>query len=227
MPSENKNSTSTTIACGDPSVTGIATYTGTADQLLTTTTANNYGWISGTTSISTYGTAGHSDYRYAKEGEVYMDPDTGEWSIYISELGGWVKCEIEGIQRNIDEDGTNTNILIVSFGCSVSYMKKQERERKVMTEKYKAQTLIIPNFSGYMNIDGTLGTITITTPNIYVNGITTIQPLIYTTPSWTTYGTGTDNNYYVGDVVTTTTSCSLNPGNASTSNNTLITTKLI
>lgn len=236
MPSENICSIPTTVACGEPiTATGSITYAGTTSLIGTTgvgtiyqqpiTTTVNTGWVSGTTSVSTYGTTYNQyGYEYAKEGEVYMDPDTGEWSIFISELGGWIKCEIEGIKKTVNENGKKINILEISFDCNVSYMKKQERERKVMTEKIKKQEPI-PMFSGSFNINGMTQIIA---PYTAIQPV--IQPTIYTAPeNWITYTTGTDNSYYIGDIIgTTTTNCSLNTEGVTSSNNKSIkTVKLI
>jgi hypothetical protein len=159
MPAESKTLTS----CGEPTSLGpqgatitngatgyigdIITTTGNGfitipDYTITTTPyiANptpyiaNPGWVSGTTSIGTIAS-------YPKDGTIRMDPDTNEFSIYLAESNEWVPCEVEEIRKEKDEDGKIKNIITVSFGCSVTQMKKKQRERFVMFEKVKKYDL--------------------------------------------------------------------------------------
>ena len=154
MPIQSKTLTS----CGEPTIVGcqgattagvsgyigdIITTTGSGfitipDYTITTTPyianptpyISNPGWVSGTTSVGTVAS-------YPKDGTIRMDPDTNEFSIYLAESNEWVPCEVEEIRKEKDEDGKIKNIITVSFGCSVTQMKKKQRERIVMFEKVK------------------------------------------------------------------------------------------
>jgi len=188
MPTESKTSTT----CGEPvcSLTsGSANYQGATttntdtgyigditngnglttipDYTITTTPyIANPGWISGTTSVGTY-------VSLPKDGTIRMDSDTMEFSIYLAETNEWVPCEVEEIKKEKDENGNIKNVIIVSFGCSVAYMKKKQQERVVMFEKVKKFDL--SNLWGSTTVNGT-GTVNSfigyhTTPTSYINYI--------------------------------------------------------
>lgn len=136
----------------------------------------NPGWVSGTTSIGTvsYPTS------YPKDGEIHMNPETLEFSIFLSEYNKWIPCEVEELRKEKDKDGNIKNIVTVSFGCSVAQMKKKQRERIVMFEKFKKVESLFSflgntisfqgNFtignSGFITYTGTGNPLTITYPTL-------------------------------------------------------------
>jgi hypothetical protein len=183
MPSSNF----TTTTCGNST-------TVTAGQLLTNptmTASNNWSnpsnWISGTTSsASSLVTNGsptltssfnNNSYRYSKDGEVRICPETGESSIYLSDYNEWIECDILELKKTKDKDGNTKNIVSVSFPLSVVRLKNKQKERMVLIEKvnkYIINTGAINDYvlTGFINTTATLD---------YVNSITLSNPITYIT----------------------------------------------
>ncbi len=178
------------------------------------TSSTSYQFIGGTDVATTLGdtnsyiaTTGYNFTNYntpfggfGKDGEIRIDPDTGECKFYIASKYKWVDCEILETKKSTDKDGKKITIFSISFDISVSDIKQMRENRKVFVEKYKPVILELassinltytyaPNStlitipSTYFNLGGTnnltvdtngsinLGTNSITTNNITTNNI--------------------------------------------------------
>jgi hypothetical protein len=226
MPSENKSTCSTVQACGEPAISGLqsGTATATSGQYLTSNALGISNWISGTTSTSyitadngTYNSpVGINDqYRFPKDGEVRIDPETGDSSIYLSDYNKWVECDILELRKIKDENGNQKSIISVSYEMSVVQIKQKQQERKVLIEKVQKYKPLEFITSGYINIiGGTGGAITIGQQNqIYINtpatvgtggylpatgGYVTTPYIAGVDPIWTTTTTATPYNVVGG-----------------------------
>src|ERR1035437_322685 len=112
-------------------------------------TIDGSGFYSGTSSVQTV-------MSHPKDGEIHMNPETLEFSIYLSEYNKWIPCEIEELRKEKDKDGNIKNIVSVSFGCSVAQMKKKQRERIVMFEKFKKVKPLWTFMGNTITLDGVL-----------------------------------------------------------------------
>lgn len=156
MPSENKsksqsfNDTSTTTACSSSNNTYISTG---EDLLITTTCSSPASWASGMTNINYIVNSGNigigtttpsamlhisnnNAYRFAEDGEIRIDPKTGESLMFLYDYNDWIKCDLE-FKNSKDENGNTQNIISAVFELSVAKMKTKQRERIVLVEKMK------------------------------------------------------------------------------------------
>lgn len=157
MPSENKISNPSSYAdiCNRNSIqTALnSTCAGTSRlQNLQTTSGQFQGYVGDfvqTAPTQTHTTIGtiqngsnsthnyNNYYRYSKDGEIRIDPETAISSIFLAEYNEWVECEVLELKSVKDNKGNKINIVSVTFEFSVSRLKKKQRERMVLTEKIK------------------------------------------------------------------------------------------
>lgn len=153
MPSENLLSNNT---CASTSTETTSTNCSTNGSI------NTNSWISGTTSIDSYLSIGgnnltygntnigyfntHSsnNYHFPKDGEIKIDPDTGESHIYIYEYMEWINCDVLEIKKSKDKE----NIVSVTFDISVARIKKHQLDRKVFVEKMSKAKILDSYFIG-------------------------------------------------------------------------------
>lgn len=148
------------------------------------TSSTSYEFIGGTDVTTTLGdtnsyiTTGYNFINYntntpfggfGKDGEIRIDPDTGECKFYIASKYKWVDCEILETKNSTDKDGKKITIFSISFDISVSDIKQMRENRKVFVEKYKP--VIIGGISSSINLTYTYApnSILTTTPSTYIN----------------------------------------------------------
>lgn len=178
--------------------TSTSTLTATINtDCATNTSINTNSWISGTTSTHSYLSLDGSinigyfntqpiinPYYYPKDGEIKIDPDTGESSIYLHEYMEWINCDVLEIRKSKDKG----NIVSVTFDISVVRIKKHQLDRKVLVEKMsKPKTL-----DSYYSTGLFTGTLTGTTA-IYPQSFT-----IQTMPNWTVTNYNSHTNLVAG-----------------------------
>lgn len=150
MPSENKSTaqncgstyTSTSLPLStyiDNTGGFIIPYTNPTyvDGASTITISNPTLWASGTSYTNSIIYNSDVNYKYPKDGEVRIDPDTGESMIFLSDYNEWVECDISEFRKEKDENGNKRIVVSVTFGMSVARLKKKQNERIVLTEKVK------------------------------------------------------------------------------------------
>ena len=168
------------------------TVTTTTGQLLTSASCSNVTlWASGTSSIDSYITPTYTinnNFKYPKDGEVRIDPETGDFTIFLSEYNEWIDCDVE-FKKIKDENGNKKNVLSISFEFSVVRMKNKQKERMVLTEKIKKVEML--DFTSGL-ITGAWTTTTIENPLI-------MNDYIY---PFYNYVTGTDPVYLANTTIT-------------------------
>lgn len=130
-----------------------------------------------------------TSYSFAKDGEIKIDPDTGECLMFILDKFKWIECEIIETKKTTDELGNKQNVIHISFKISVSEIKKNKNQRTVLIEKI-IKPKIETSIYSYDNLNTVYTIPTIDTNSIirYINPTTT--NLNYVTPTITT---GTQN----------------------------------
>ena len=140
-------------------------------------------------------------YGFGKDGEIRIDPDTGECKVYIANKTKWIECEILEKKKSTDKNGKKINIFSISFDLNVSDIKEMQKNRNVLVEKTKKLSVTILDGINYAN---TITHTYIPQVHTYVPQTFTL-PLTYTTPS-ITIGTnniicGTNITAGIGDIV--------------------------
>jgi len=170
MPSENKQVTTSAQSCGEPiTVTGALTGTignlasyniGNPVQQSLTYTAPSINYFQTVSSPATPLTFSNlsTDYRLSKEGEIYIDSSTNDCFIYLTEYGGWLRCDIQKIKKSFNNKGEQINTVKVSFDFSVANLKKYYQLRTVLTEKYSKSKIVIYDFASSSTITSAYST---------------------------------------------------------------------
>lgn len=188
MPSENLSTTETSTSTSTATINTSCT---------SSISMNASSWISGTTSTSSYISTDGSinlgyfntepvmnPYHFPKDGEIKIDPDTGESNIYIYEYMEWISCDILEIKKSKNKE----NIVSVTFDISVARIKKHQLDRKVFVEKMaKPKTFDSDYYTGFFT--GTLTATTAICPQSF-----TIQ----TMPNWTVTNYNNHTNLITG-----------------------------
>ncbi len=90
-----------------------------------------------------------NEYRIPKDGEIRIDPESGDSFIYLSEYNEWKECDILEIKKDRDANNNIQKTISVIFDFSVALLKQQRNDRIVLTEKIQ-KTIIF--FDGSNNI---------------------------------------------------------------------------